>query len=55
MNKLIGLALLMIGVAGIALAGGPAPEIDPSAAVGAIALLGGGVLVIRGRRRKTRN
>jgi LPXTG-motif cell wall-anchored protein len=52
MKKLIGFAFLMMGVAGVAFAGGPAPEIDPSAAVGAIALLGGGALVIRGRRRK---
>jgi hypothetical protein len=29
----------------------PAPEIDPSLATGAAALLGGTVLLIRGRRR----
>jgi hypothetical protein len=53
MKKLAGLALLMIGFGGIACAGCRiAPEIDPSSAIGAVTLLGGGVLVIRGRRRK---
>ena len=32
--------------------GGRAPEIDPSQAVTAIALLGGTTLVVRGRQRK---
>ena len=53
MKKLIGFALLMMGFAGVACAGGgAAPEIDPSSALGAVTLLAGGVLVIRGRRRK---
>jgi len=55
MAKLIGLMLLMIGSAGFALAGLVAagvPEIDPTAAAGALALLSGGLLVIRARRRK---
>ncbi|HUI76374.1 MAG TPA: hypothetical protein VLY24_00625 [Bryobacteraceae bacterium] len=50
MRKLIGLVLVMMAVAGAAWAG-ESPEIDPTAAVGALALLGGGALVIRGRRR----
>lgn len=29
-----------------------APEIDPSVAAGALALLGGGLLVLRSRRRR---
>jgi hypothetical protein len=32
--------------------GAGAPEIDPGSAVGALALLSGGILVIRGRRKK---
>ena len=67
MRKLFGLALLTLVVAGLAVAaateidprgaagagGGPAPEIDPSVAVGALTLFGGGILVIRGLRRKS--
>jgi hypothetical protein len=53
MRKIIGGILVLMASAGFAAAGiGAAPEIDPTAAVGALALLGGGALVIRGRRRK---
>jgi LPXTG-motif cell wall-anchored protein len=54
MAKYAGLALLLIGTAGMAVAGGPAsvPEIDPAMAIGALALLSGGLLVIRARRKK---
>jgi len=52
MNRLIGTALLFIGVAGSAFAGVVTPEISGSTAVGALALLSGGLLVLRGRRRK---
>jgi LPXTG-motif cell wall-anchored protein len=54
MEKYAGLALLLIGSAGMAVAGGPtsAPEIDPAMAVGALALLSGGLLVIRARRKR---
>jgi len=53
MAKYIALALLMIGTAGLAIAGGPsaAPEIDPAFGVAALALLSGGLLVIRARKR----
>ncbi len=36
------------------MAGGrlPRPEIDPTMAVSAVALIGGAVLIIRGRRKK---
>jgi LPXTG-motif cell wall-anchored protein len=51
--KIVAGVLILMASAGFALAGiGAAPEIDPTAAVGALALLGGGALVIRGRRRK---
>ena len=54
MLKIAGMMMLLAGVAGLALAGGtgPVPEIDPTSAVGAFALLSGAVLVIRGRRKK---
>jgi LPXTG-motif cell wall-anchored protein len=54
MRKILGFASLMIAAAVSCLAGtGPvAPEIDPTSAGAAIALLGGGLLVIRYRRKK---
>lgn len=56
MNRVAGTILMLIGAAGIALAGGggfdPAPEIDPSSAVNGLALIGGALMVIRGRRRR---
>jgi len=54
MKNYIGLALLLIGSAGIAVAGQiqSAPEIDPALGIGALALLSGGLLVIRARRKK---
>lgn len=53
MRRITGLAMFAVAVSGTALAGiGGAPEIDPTAAVGALALLSGGVLVLRSRRRK---
>jgi LPXTG-motif cell wall-anchored protein len=54
MTKLAAFALLLIGTAGMAVAGEPAsvPEIDPAMAIGALALLSGGLLVIRARRKK---
>jgi MYXO-CTERM domain-containing protein len=43
---------LMLGNAAVAFAGiGAAPEIDPTAAAGAVALVAGGAVVIRNRRR----
>jgi LPXTG-motif cell wall-anchored protein len=52
MRKLLGFAMLMIGAAGFASAGTIAPEIDPASGVAALALLSGGLLVLRGRRKK---
>ena len=53
MTRLIGMAMLLLGAAGYALAGQLSPEIDASSGVAAVALLSGGLLVLRGRRRKT--
>lgn len=51
--KLLGLSLLMIGLAANCLAiSVSAPEIDPSSAGAAIALVAGGLLVIQYRRKK---
>jgi LPXTG-motif cell wall-anchored protein len=53
MQKIMGLAFLMIGASVSCMAGLSAvPEVDPASAVGALALLAGGLLVIRGRRKK---
>jgi hypothetical protein len=51
-TRLVGLTLLLVGAAGYAFAGTPTPEIDASSAVAAVALLSGGLIVLRGRRRR---
>jgi hypothetical protein len=48
----IRVAVLMLAVPSVALAGNPVPEIDPSSAGAAITLLSGCVLVFRARRKK---
>ena len=53
----IGCGMLVIGAvsASVALAGGPppsAPEIDPGSATSALALLAGGVLLLKSRIRR---
>jgi hypothetical protein len=52
--KTVGLMILLVGAAGFAMAGTPAPtpEIDSASAASAVALLSGALLVIRGRRKK---
>ena len=51
--KTLGLIVLLAAVAGSALAGvTKVPEIDPAAGVGALAMLSGAALIIRGRRKK---
>lgn len=52
--KTIGLVMLLVGLAGSVMAGGPVatPEIDSTTAMGALTLLSGALLVVRGRRRK---
>jgi hypothetical protein len=54
MKKFIGLTMLLIGASALVRANGPAaaPEIDPASGAGALALLSGALLVIRGRRKK---
>jgi len=53
MQKILGLSLLMIGAAASCLAlAVSTPEIDPTSASAAVALLAGGLLVIQHRRKK---
>lgn len=53
MQKILGLALLMIGASVSCLAGVIAvPEIDPASGGAAIALLTGGLLIIHSRHKK---
>ncbi len=53
MQKIIGLALLMIGASVNCLATIAAvPEVDPASGGAAIALVAGALLVIRSRRKK---
>jgi len=48
--RLIALTLFVIGVQALAFAT-PTPEIDPASAGSALALLGGVVVLVRGRRK----
>lgn len=53
MSKIIGFSLLLLGAASFAMATPVAtPEIDGSSATTAIALLSGGLLVLRSRRKR---
>ena len=53
MTRLLGLSVLVACVAGMAFAGSaPAPEIDASSGVAALGLLGGGILILRSRKKK---
>ena len=51
MRKLAALFLLGIGASVLACALPPVPEIDPGTGASALALLGGALLVYRGRRK----
>lgn len=51
--KSFGMMLLLAGLSSLAMAAAvETPEISPASGVGALALLSGGLLVIRGRRRR---
>ena len=53
MKNFAGLALLIVGTASFALAGGvQTPEIDAAASVAALTLLSGALLVVRARRKR---
>jgi hypothetical protein len=51
--KTFGMALLVMGLSGLAMAGPlSVPEINPASAAGAIALASGALLVIRSQRKR---
>ena len=51
-RRAAGLALVLSALAGTALAAGtPVPEIDPGSILGAMTLLGGGLMMLTDRRR----
>jgi hypothetical protein len=54
MTKLGGILLLFLGASSFALASGPVgvPEIDAGSAATALALLSGGLLILRARRKR---
>jgi len=49
--KLMGMALLFVGVASFTFALSPVPEIGAGSAGSAVALLAGALLVLRGRKK----
>jgi hypothetical protein len=51
-NKVLGLTILVMGMATALFAGSTAPEIDASTGAAAVALLSGGILVLRARRKQ---
>jgi hypothetical protein len=51
MRTFVAVALLILGTSTVLMATA-VPEIDPTSAVSAVALLAGATLVIRGRRKK---
>jgi len=53
MTRILGMAAALLGMStALMAAGAAAPEIDASTGVAAATLLLGGILVIRGRRKK---
>ena len=54
MSRVAGIAMLLAGVAGFALAGNPrVPEIDAASGAAALSLIAGGLLILRARRKKS--
>ena len=51
-QKLIGMILLVIGSASVAIAAPAVPEIDPTSGASVLALIAGALLIIRGRRKQ---
>ena len=53
MQKVLGIALIVVGASSALMAGVAAvPEIDASTGASAIAIVAGGILVLRARRKK---
>jgi hypothetical protein len=52
MQKALGMALLIVGASSVLMAGTvTVPEIDASTGASALAILAGGILVLRSRRK----
>jgi uncharacterized protein (TIGR03382 family) len=51
-NRILGLTILVMGMATALFAGNTSPEIDASTGAAAVALLSGGILVLRARRKQ---
>lgn len=51
MRKLVAMTLLVIGAAAVAMAQTQTPEVDATSITSGLALIGGLVLVIRGRKK----
>ena len=53
MKSVIGLTMLLLSAGGSAFASvAPVPEIDPATGAAALALLSGGLMILRSRRNK---
>jgi hypothetical protein len=52
MNRLIALTLLVAGCSIALPAGSIAPEIDPASGANALALIAGGLMILRARRKR---
>ena len=53
MQKIFGMALLIVGASSVLMAGiAGVPEIDASTGASALAILAGGILVLRARRKR---
>jgi hypothetical protein len=54
MAKTLGMVVVLLGIAGLAFAGVDhrAPEIDASAGVSALAMVGGACLILRARKKR---
>ena len=52
MQKLIAFVMLVVGSSAIAMAVSVVPEIDPTSGVNAVALIVGGLLILRSHRKK---
>ena len=50
--KVLGVTLAFLSLTGALFAGNPSPEIDASTGSAALALLSGGMLMLRSRRKK---
>jgi hypothetical protein len=50
--KMAAVMIVLLGTASFSFAGVSTPEIDANSAASAIALVSGGLLVLRGRRKK---